>query len=194
METITSQFELRLAADPTVRGLQGIAVPYDRISHKAGPRPEMFKRGAFASALAAANRVRLRDENHAAGRRPVGVAQLLEDRDAGLYSEWRFYDTPEGRAAYENAREETYGGLSIGFVAVTEHDEGGVRVITEARLHHVALVDEPAYDDARILAVRSADDLLRLRPAPAPDLSDLFEDDDTPRAIRIQKMFRNVHT
>lgn len=172
--------------------LTGIAVPYGRVTDKTpGRRKERFARGAFAGAMAAVGKVRLRDENHqVTGRRPAGVALALEEQDDGLFSRFRFYDTPEGRAAFENAREGTYGGLSVGFVAVREQQVEGVREILEARLHHVSLVDEPAYEEAKILAVRDA--------APRADLSRYekltrpreleFIPDDTPLTVRIRRL------
>ena len=36
-------------------------------------------------------------------------------------------------------------GLSVGFVSLREHQESGIRVIEDAHLDHVALVDRPAY-------------------------------------------------
>jgi HK97 family phage prohead protease len=135
--------------------LFGICVPYNRATTKVGAKPELFRPGSLAGAVAAAAQVRLVDENHQLrGRRPVGVAAQLEERTGGLFGRFRFYNTPEGRAALENTSEGTYGGLSVGFVAVREQEVNGTREILEARLHHVSLVDEPAYEDARILSVR----------------------------------------
>lgn len=150
--------ELRDADDGS-HELVGICVPFDTPTMKAGPRPELFARDAFPYIADGVGKVRLTDENHAEGRRPVGVARAFEQRAAGLWSRFRFYGTTEGRNAWENVREGTYGGLSVGFVAVRDAIVDGVRVIREAKLHHVSLVDEPAYDDAVILAVRAADPL-----------------------------------
>lgn len=137
--------------------LEGLCVPYGVETRKVGPRPERFAPHAFAGITVAAAKIRLVDENHARlGRRPVGVARALKDEESGLVGRFRFYDTPEGRSAYENVLAGTYGGLSIGFIATREHFVSGVREITAAKLHHVSLVDEPAYDDAQIIAVRSA--------------------------------------
>jgi phage head maturation protease len=56
----------------------------------------------------------------------------------------------------------------------------GAREIVRARLFHVSLVDEPAYDDAKVLAVRGAvsDDVQALldvsyKPEDFPDPPDL---------------------
>lgn len=170
--------------------LVGLAVPYGRVTDKTpGRKKELFRYGAFASATGAAGKVRLIDENHDLGKRPAGVAIALEERDDGLFSRWRFYDTPEGRAAYENAREGTYGGLSVGFAVPDGGDRlvAGVREIHQARLHHVSLVDEPAYDDARILSVRSADlsEYSKYADYQRPELEQL---DDTPLSVRIRRI------
>jgi phage head maturation protease len=77
--------------------------------------------------------------------------------------------------------EETYGGLSVGFVPLqVRTGDDGAREVVKARLFHVSLVDEPAYDDARVLAVRNApsDDVQALlsvsySPEDFPDPPDL---------------------
>ena len=157
METTTmvlDGLELRLAGDHHEAFLR--CVPYG-VTTTRTKTPERMLAGAFQEATAAASKIRLTDENHANGRRPVGVGLALEDRPDGLYGRFRFYNTPEGRAALENVQEGTYGGVSVGFVAVQERMAAGVREIVRARLHHVSLVDTPAYEDAEILSVRSAD-------------------------------------
>jgi len=151
-----------------VHELEGVCVPYDVVTTRVAGQPEVFRRGAFSTlATALPSKVRLTDHNHSDQRRPVGVATALTDAEDGLRGRFRFYDTPEGRAAYENVREETYGGLSIGFVSVRAEVKDGVRNVLEARLHHVSLVDEPAYEDAQVMALRAAQDryaIFRHRP------------------------------
>ncbi|MHA7986769.1 HK97 family phage prohead protease [Rathayibacter sp. CAU 1779] len=128
-------------------------VPYNTPTMYTKP-PEKIATHAFASVTTAdPGKIRL-VEDHAISNRPVGVAQHFQDRADGLYGSFRLYDTPSGRGALENAMENTYGGCSIGFVAQEEHREAGLRVITKARLHHVALVNTPAYTEATILGVR----------------------------------------
>jgi HK97 family phage prohead protease len=179
METIftvaVDTLEFR-AADADTHILEGICVPWDRPTVKAGPRPEVFRRGAFPDLADARGKVRLIDENHAKGRRPVAVGDAFEDRAAGLWGRFRFYRTDEGRNAYANVVENTYGGLSIGFHALREEMRAGVRNVIAARLHHVSLVDDPAYDDAQITAVRAAD--------PLAEFADLLRKPTLPLDVR----------
>lgn len=153
--------ELRYANDNDDHYLEGLCVPYGRTTMKAGqPRGERFLPGAFASvAKIAARKVRLVDSHlDGPGNHPVGVGVDLAEHADGLHGRFRFYATVEGRAARERALEDgIYEGLSVGFVATGERrGSDGAREITAAQLHHVALVQEPAYDDAKVLAVRAA--------------------------------------
>jgi HK97 family phage prohead protease len=151
-----SGLELRAASGSGVGTLEGLCVPYDVPTYQAGPSPEVFRFGALASATADPSRVRLRDNNHDMSGRPVGVATALTERPDGLHGRFRFYDTPQGRSAWQNVQERTYGGLSVGFVSERERTRGGMREVLAARLDHVSLVDEPAYDRARFVAPTSA--------------------------------------
>jgi HK97 family phage prohead protease len=162
-ETTLVPMELRRSGDHT---LDGVCVPYNVTTLKAGyPQGERFLPGAFADVASSRVKIRLTDVHDQTGRRPLGVATEFRDTDVGLIGSFRFYNTPEGRGGWENVVEETYGGLSVGFMPVDERrGEDGAREIVKARLFHVSLVDEPAYDDARVLAVRSA----------TPDVSELL--------------------
>ncbi len=154
-ETTTVRLELRRSGD---HALEGLCVPYGVTTMKAGhARGERFLAGAFADAALQRIKVRLTDSHADEARRPVGVGTEFRDDVSGLFGTFRFYNTPEGRGARENVLEETYGGLSVGFLPVEERvGDDGAREIVKARLFHVSLVDEPAYEDARVLAVRNA--------------------------------------
>lgn len=182
------QLELRNEGDSRVLYVR--AVPYGQITHKV-KKPERMRPHAFAGAVTNADKIRLTDQNHATGRRPVGVGVRMEDRDDGLYSSFRFYNTPEGRSALENVQEGTYGGVSVGFFTDEEADVDGIREIRAARLVHVSLVDEPAYENATIIDLRAADRYAQA--ARKPDLTLLDEaDDDTPMTVRLQRLLGNV--
>lgn len=183
-EATVVPLELRRSGDRT---LEGLCVPYGRTTLKAGhPKGERFLPGAFADlgAMTAQTRIRLTD-SHLEGeqRRPVGIGVSFREAEDGLYGAFRFYDTPEGRGARENVLEETYGGLSVGFVPVQEQrGSDGAREIVKAKLFHVSLVDEPAYEEARVLAVRSA----------LPDVGDLltrtYDLDTMPEPVDLSRL------
>jgi hypothetical protein len=152
IELITTGPLLEVRSENGSNFVECRCVPYGKITDRTpGRQPERFHRGAFVGTDP--GKVKLTDNNHATDRRPVGIATRLDERDDGLYGVFRFFRTPEGRAAWENVREHTYGGVSVGFIALDAPTIGGVREVRAARLDHVSLVDQPAYDGADILAV-----------------------------------------
>lgn len=138
--------------------IEGICVPWETRTDRVPGAPEMVMRGAFDDLIKSGARVKLTDYDHAPKRVPVGYSSAVENRDAGLWARFRINDTPEGDSAIRNTAAGVYEGLSIGFVARAERFIDGVRQITAARLHHVSLVTEPAYAEARILEHRGAID------------------------------------
>ncbi len=148
-------FEIRAAEDGT-HYIEGICVPYGKVTTRVGPVPELFERGAFAELVASGAKVKLTDYSHHPQRVPVGYSQVFEERAAGLWSRFRINRTPEGESAVANTREGVYAGLSVGFIAREHVMRDGVRHVTSARLDHVSLVEDPAYREAEILAVRGA--------------------------------------
>lgn len=138
--------------------IEGICVPYGKMTTRVGPTPEVFERGAFADLVESGVKVKLTDYNHSRQRVPVGYSDGFEERPTGLWSRFRLNLTPEGQSAYANAAEGVYRGLSVGFHARAEEMRGGVRHVLRAKLDHVSLVEDPAYLEAEILALRGAQD------------------------------------
>jgi HK97 family phage prohead protease len=149
--------------------IEALCVPWNTPTmltpHRGG---EVFARGAFGELIAnpqAWPKVRLTDSHlDSALRRPVAKGLEFRDDPRGLAGTFQFFNTPTGREAWENVVENTYGGVSVGFIATDEGKRDGMREVRTARLHHVSLVDEPAYADAQVVAMRAAqhaDDDLR---------------------------------
>lgn len=159
---------LELRAENDRHILEGICVPYLTPTTLAGPEPEQFAPGTFADLVSSHARVKLTDYNHSDKRVPVGASLLFEERSAGLWGRFRLNNTPEGESARANAAEGVYQGLSIGFYPRAEELRAGVRTVTSAHLDHVSLVEQPAYVDARIMALRNADALAAWRAIAAP--------------------------
>jgi HK97 family phage prohead protease len=153
---------LEVRESPEGRRVCGIAAPFGR-DYDAGDYVEQFSRGAFA--------VSIRDrgdqipllEAHRQDAMPLGRAIHLEERSDGLYAEFLISRTGRGDEALQLARDGVMHSFSVGFVPVrdkrrTTADGRPLVVRDEVKLHHVGLISEvPAYDDAKVLAVRDYD-------------------------------------
>lgn len=153
-----ASLDLEIRADG--RTIAGIAVPFDtptRINSFDGPYTESFARGAFARTIAERGPGRVKVLGlHNDRTMPLGRAQLLREDANGLYAELRISKTAAGDEALELVRDGALDGLSVGFMPVRdEHPSPGVVRRAEVRLHEISVVPFPAYDGARINAVRS---------------------------------------
>lgn len=131
-------------------------------------RPERFLPGAFTRSVTERGARIPFTSRHTGGSGKIERSWMIarpvrwqHDDDAELRAVLRFFDTPDGWDAFCSARDGELDGASVGFRAVTERSgDDGAREIAEARLHHVALLnraaDVPAYDEPRLLEVRSA--------------------------------------
>lgn len=168
------------AVDADERTLAGVVAPYDEVSYltKFGPTGERILRGAFSRSIEQRGaKVRL-FVGHAHVGPAVGHALEWSDGPDGLTGRFRFAPGRAADDALEQARADLFGGLSVGFRALSAgRGKDGVREVREARLEEVSLVGVPSYAGAEITEVRSAeldaDALLApfLTPAPVVDLS-----------------------
>lgn len=145
-------------ADRTGRTIAGIIVPFDtvaRVSDGGAPYNESFQRGAFAKTIAdRGDRVKLLYQHNSL--EPIGRATLLEERDGGLYGEFQVSNVSRGDTALELVNDGVIDSFSVGFSGMKAEKRGGVTVRTEVKLREASLVTFPAYDTARISAVRAA--------------------------------------
>jgi HK97 family phage prohead protease len=155
-EVLVRSFTLELRAGGDGRTLVGRAVPYGQTIDIDGGR-ERFVSGAFARHLESPGHVKLhathgsRESSFA-----VGKTTSLQDRADGLYGEWEMYNTSGGNDALELVRTKEVTGLSVGFKPIQQRlAPDGAYERTLVHLDHVALTTEPAYPDAKVLAVRS---------------------------------------
>ena len=146
----TTAFEVRGDG----RTLVGTLVPYDVLT-RVGAYHESFRRGAFDGA---------RPEDvpllatHAHDELPIGRAVEFTSTDTGLEAALRVSETRSGDDVLALVRDGAATGLSVGFVPVEDvWDARRTKVErARARLVEVSVVAFPAYDDARIHAVRTA--------------------------------------
>jgi HK97 family phage prohead protease len=160
-ENIQFSAEFRLAEDSDGRTIAGIAVPYNQISYNVpNAGGERFAQGSLtktAKDLMGSTRKKLKIFKSHEHRTAIGYATLLNpDHAEGLWMEARIADTAEGNAALAEINEGVLDSFSIGFRAIKDTYEDGVRVIQEAALVEVSLVPLPAYDGAELVSVRHA--------------------------------------
>lgn len=136
----------------TGRRLSGPAIRY---GERARDRAERFEPGVFVS-RADPLPLTLQHDDEA----------LVSDTASGLSID----DGPDrlevrtelraGSAALSLVQRRALRGFSVGFAALEERSEGGVRIITRAHLDHVSLVDVPSYPGSTV-ELRQRDAWLR---------------------------------
>lgn len=160
----TGELELRQAqvvqVDQTGRTIEVVVMPYEReamVPHDGKIIREIVSRGSFDGIERRANRVRV-NRDHDLARTIGRVAAFHPSREEGLVAEVRVARTPLGDETLTLA-EEGILDASAGFLPMP----GGVlwersntrRRLTRVWLGHIAMTPDPAYEDARVLAVRA---------------------------------------
>lgn len=133
--------------------ISGLAVPWD-VEILFGGKPESFAPGSLTQAPVVPFRYAHRGMAEAL---PVPIGKLADasDTTAGLWVDMRLTDTAEARAVWAAADDDIVTGLSIEFQNRADHPPGGQGRVTDAILTAVALVERPAYQDARVTHVRA---------------------------------------
>jgi len=128
-------------------GLGGVAagVPYD----------EEWMPGCFDHQLNAANRVLANFEHQAGIGGVVGHGLSLHAEADGYHGSFRMHETSDGEKALMLIRENVLGGVSLEAVpAKSIRTATGIVQRVKAHLRAVAFCRTPAFDGARVLAVR----------------------------------------
>jgi len=144
------------------RTIDLIVIPYNEDAHVDIKGRMVYERvlpGAFDGIEKRAGRVRVNRDH--ARERTMGRALAFHPADPrGLFAQVKISRTPLGDETLELANDETLG-ASAAFRptagAVNWTDSDHVQY-SHCWLGHIAMTPEPAYDGARVLAVRHADD------------------------------------
>lgn len=148
-------FELEVRADG--RTLAGVAVPFHETVALPNGERERFLPGSFTRTIhERGDRIKLL-ANHDWQSNPIGkVTSLIEDARVGLLIEARVSKTSAGDEALALIRDGAIDSFSVGFFRVrTGTGTDGAVEVQEAKLYEVSAVAFPAYESARIAAVRS---------------------------------------
>lgn len=142
------------------RLIELIVVPYEQetlVPWEGRMVGEIFSRGSFTGIEHRVNRIRVNRDHQLA--RTVGRAVALHpSRDEGLVAEVRIAKTDLGEETLTLAEDECLD-ASAGFLPMANGMTWETRSryrISRAWLGHIALTPEPAYEGARVLAVRSS--------------------------------------
>jgi uncharacterized protein len=139
------------------RLIAGVAVPYN-IQIRVGQYLKTFRPGAFRDSDPANSPLTAMHPGSAA-ELPIGRAVDLVDDETGLHGVWHVSKTAWGDDVLELVRDGAVSGLSVGFIPGDERwnkDRTAVERLS-ALLDHTAIVRVPAYNSARITALRAAE-------------------------------------
>ena len=170
-----NELEYRTAAPLQVRHAERtidlIAVPYDEpadVERRGRLVVESIAPGAFAGVHGDVTVRRTHDPE-----RPLGMVRRFYPNDPrGLRAELRISRTAEGDEVLELADDGLLA-ASVGYYVLPGGEEWSTDrqtvKVTRAQLDHIALTGAPAYQGARVLAVRSQDPTPPRSPTPNLD-------------------------
>ena len=155
-----------------------VAVPWDQeadVFWRGEPWREVFVRGAFDGIESHAGRIRVNRE-HVMGD-TVGKVVKFENATDGLRAQVKIAETTRGDDTLALAEEDMIS-ASVGYRIQKPSDvqlnkRTKMRRVVRAFIDHLAMVEAPAYEGARVLAVRAEPSGLQvaepLPPTPALD-------------------------
>ena len=139
------------------RTLEGTAMPYGDIAVLPGGAQERFEAGAFEAVEQVDCVLNVQHDRGRPIARSNGGGLVVTDSPEKLSIKATLPSTREADDVIELVKTQVLRGLSVGFIALKERIEGGVRVIERAALRNIAVVDSGAYPATSITA-READD------------------------------------
>jgi HK97 family phage prohead protease len=163
-----------VAVSYPARTIEVIVMPYETetlVAHDGRMVTEIISRGAFDGIERRVNRIRA-NRDHERERTFGRAVALHPSREEGLVGEIKVARTPLGDETLELADDGCLD-ASAGFLPMADGMTWETRSryrITKAWLGHIALVPEPAYDGARVLAVRHSDQQRPVSATPNLDL------------------------
>jgi hypothetical protein len=147
MLIVTSAPAARLAADTARRTITGMVVPWGTYAQVSTGQTVAFARGS----LTLGDRAKLVLDHDPA--QPVAVYASSTDTPDGLEATFRVPAGERGDRVLAEAADGLRDGLSVAADVATSDDTDLGTWVTAARGRHVALLSEPAFDAARVLAV-----------------------------------------
>lgn len=146
--------------DTSARTITGVVAPYNETTYLvADAGGERIMRNAFNRSIAQrGNKIPLCiNHDHSSA---VGMSREWHNADDGLTGTFEVRNDPRGIEVLADVELGYLAGMSVGFTATDRRrNHDGVMEVREARLFEVSLVLFGAYDGAKVLATRQAQDL-----------------------------------
>jgi len=160
-----------------------IAVPYEQeaiVEYRGEIWRESFERGAFNGIEKRPNRVRA-NRGHDTNRTFGKALRFWPDHDEGLLTEIRVAQTPLGDETLALADEDMLS-ASVAFQLKNPGDQRldrseQRRRIRKAYVRHIGFVEDPAYENSRVVDVRDATGMINAATAPkliTPNLDEVL--------------------
>lgn len=145
---------VQIREDSDGRTVHARLVPYNQPTVINARLTEEFLPGAFRAQMKDPARIRFALGHLSQGGTVIGRVTALEERSDGLYGTARISSTRDGDDALELLRDGVLDSVSIGFLEGKNRIRGNVTQRESARLTEVAIVLDPAYKEAQVLALR----------------------------------------
>lgn len=142
--------ELR-AKDDEERIVEGLAVPYDTDTN-IGPYIERFAQNSISEDV---SEVKLKFGHEGL---PIGKVFAGRNTEEGFVISAKISETAQGNDVYTLIRDGVLNKFSVGFIPVESDRDGDTVIRNLVSLKEVSVVEQPAYTDAEILAVREVND------------------------------------
>lgn len=167
-----------------------VAVPYEQptvVPFRGEAWQELFTRGAFSGFDPSKRRLPVSaafdvpDKGHSNGKLIGKLIHAYHDREEGMVADVQVAETVLGEETLQLAKDNMLG-ASVGFGLKSPTDQElnrttRTRRINRAFLHHLSFVGEPAYEQARVLAMRSSTGHQVGTESSTPLLDEFLEDD-----------------
>jgi hypothetical protein len=167
----TEACQLKFAADGQAEAdtmtIEGYASTFGNVDAYG----DVVAPGAFAKTIAQhktdGTMPKLLLQHDGFGALPVGKWTDMHEDSHGLYVKGKLFNTTAGRDTYEVLKQGGVDGLSIGFrpteFAMRAKPEDPKRTLKSVDLMEVSVVTFPANGKARVLSVKSADQVMTIR-------------------------------
>ncbi|MFW0790099.1 hypothetical protein [Gordonia sp. CPCC 205333] len=140
-----------VTAAAETRIVSGLVLPWDTIGHTTAGPLEISRGGTRLPRELSRCKLHFKHTG-TEGHRPVGYATAYDFRDDGLHMSFKVAETPEGDAALRQITEGVFDAFSAELSAIQRQGN----IVVDSAMTGVALVDTPAYADARISSIQAA--------------------------------------